>query len=75
MIRDYEAPVFNHTRPWLAGEYIVINGHPLVYTTSKTEGLVVRLPGRKKATPDELISAGYDVRCPRTVRNEYEEQP
>jgi hypothetical protein len=64
----------NFARPWLPEEYMVVNGFPLVYTTSRADGMLVRLPGRRQATPDELISAGYDVRFPRSVRNEYKEQ-
>ncbi len=70
MIRDYEAPVFNRVRPWQSREYIIVNGHPLVYTVSVREGIVVRFPGGKSATTDQLHKAGYKVRYPAKVRDE-----
>lgn len=70
MTRDYTEYAFNHCRPWQAREYIIVNGYALVYTVSVREGLVVRFPGGKSATPDQLHKAGYKVRYPAKVRDE-----
>lgn len=75
MTREYSTRMPNFARPWLDHEFIVVDGFKLVYTVSRADGMVVRLPGRKQATPEELIAKGFDVRFPRTVRNDYKEQP
>ena len=53
------------TLPWLDSEYIVVNGHSLIYTIDPaSEQLVVRYPGGGSETVAELRLAGAEIYLP-----------
>lgn len=65
---EYTPRINCTTRPWLAGEYIRVDGIALVYTETVREGLRVRLPGCKWATVEQLKQSGRTVVMPRVRR-------
>ena len=65
---EYTPRINCTTRPWLAGEYIRVDGFPLVYTDTATQGFRVRLPGGKWATVEQLKQSGRTVVMPRSLR-------
>jgi hypothetical protein len=56
------------TRRWSENEYIVVSGFRLVYTVDKKGNLLVRMPGRKTTTVEELRNQGRSVMMPTTLR-------
>jgi len=56
------------TRRWSDDEYIVVSGFRLVYTVDKKGNLLVRMPGRKTTTVEELRNQGRSVMMPTTLR-------
>lgn len=67
-LRDFPDKVFSTSRPWDDGEFIRVDGVPLVYTETVREGFRVRLPGCKWATVEQLKAAGHTVTMPRVRR-------
>lgn len=65
---EYALRVSPTTRPWLGGEYISVDGIPLVYTDTAIQGFRVRLPGGKWATVEQLKQSGHTVVMPRSLR-------
>jgi len=53
--------------PWLQEEFIVANGFNLVYTTTKLDGIVAKLPGRRSVPITELMR-DYSVQMPHSIR-------
>ncbi len=58
---------YDTTMPWEPDEYIIVNGHPLVYSLEK-DGLLVRFPGGSSEMDYRLANAGHVVRHPAKVR-------
>jgi len=56
------------TRRWSENEYMVVSGFRVVYTVDKKGNLLVRMPGRKTKTVDELRNQGHTVMMPTTLR-------
>lgn len=56
------------TRRWLDNEYMVVSGYKVVYTADKKGNLLVRMPGRKTKTVEELRDQGHSVVMPATLR-------
>lgn len=66
---DPQPPERGKTRPWMAGEYIHVDGQRLVYTVNKSTGaVIVRLPGGRAESVDGLRAKGRRVTMPRTLR-------
>lgn len=55
------------TIPWADDEFLVVDGHRLVYTAIGTEFLV-RLPGGRAASVEQLRAEGHDILMPARVR-------
>lgn len=57
------------TRPWLPGEFMIVDGARVVYTINKRCGeMLVRLPGGVTTTVEELRALGREVVMPSAVR-------
>jgi len=56
------------TRRWSENEYMVVSGFRVVYTVDKKGNLLVRMPGRKTTTVEELRNQGRSVMMPTTLR-------
>lgn len=55
------------TIPWADDEFVRVDGHRLVYTAIGTEFLV-RLPGGRAASVEQLQAEGHVVTLPKRVR-------
>ncbi len=56
------------TIPWHDSELMLVNGHPLLYTITKADGMLCRLPGGKSETVEGLRAKGFNVVMPKRVR-------
>lgn len=55
------------TLPWHPDEFVRVDGHRLVYTAIGS-GFLVRLPGGRAASVEQLQAEGRDVVMPARVR-------
>lgn len=57
------------TQPWLPEEFIRVSGYCLVYTVAHRAGtMLVRLPGGRAASVEQLQAEGHVVTLPKRVR-------
>lgn len=62
-------PKFTKTRPWLEEEFLLLNGHKVVYSGGKhPESMVIRLPGGYNYTLSQLKEKGYQIVMPGKLR-------